>query len=169
MSARDLSKYRSNVGLALFNAEGLVFVGKRRGERSRYAWQMPQGGIDEGETAEDAAFRELGEETGVPARCVALLDVIDDWLIYDFPPAVLAAKRRRGQNWAGQKQRWFAFRFDGEACDIDLNADETPEFDEWRWTTLAETPGLVIPWKRHVYETVAEAFAPVARDLAQRS
>ncbi len=162
MASKNLDRYRPNVGVALFNDDGLVFIGKRAGERSRYCWQMPQGGVDPGEDERDAAVRELEEETGVRSRHIEPLAEIDHWLTYDFPTAVRLAKRRRGKNWRGQKQRWFAFRFTGKAGDVDLNAHHKPEFDDWRWERLAATPELIIPWKRRVYVEVAKAFAPFA-------
>jgi putative (di)nucleoside polyphosphate hydrolase len=158
----DLSLYRPNVGLALFSDAGLVFMGHRMDDAGDIGWQMPQGGIDEGEALDQAALRELEEETGIPSRLAAPLGGIDDWLTYDFPPDVLAAQRRRGRPWVGQKQRWRAYRFLGADSDVRLDQHQPQEFDEWRWERLERAPDLVIPWKRHVYLEVARAFAPYA-------
>jgi len=155
---RDLDRYRPNVGVALFAATGGVLIGRRVGDSSNHIWQLPQGGIDDGESAEAAAARELEEETGVPSRLVEPLDSIAGWLTYDFPPELLA-RNRRGRNWLGQKQRWFAFRFLGADADVRLDAHKPPEFDAWRWESLARTPKLIIPWKRPVYDEVVRAFA----------
>ncbi len=159
----DLSLYRPNVGVALFSREGLVFWGRRVGERGAYSWQMPQGGVDDGEALEDAALRELEEETGVRKKHVEPLSGFDDWLIYDFPPEVRANKLRKGQDWHGQRQRWFAFRFLGKNDDVKLDAHKPQEFDSWRWEELARTPELIIPWKRAVYSEVAQRFAKHAK------
>ena len=157
---RDLSLYRANVGVALFAPSGLVLVGRRIGERDDYCWQMPQGGVDGGEALQAAALRELEEETGVGSALVEPLDTIDDWLAYDFPAEVRDRKRRKGRpDWVGQKQRWFAFRFLGADADVRLDAHDPAEFDAWRWARLAETPELIIPWKRPVYAEVARRFA----------
>lgn len=150
------SEYRPNAAIALFNPDGRVFFGHRL-SGSRFAWQMPQGGIDAGETPLQAALRELEEEAGVRASLVALLEEMPVWLSYDFPAAV-----RRRQGWRGQRQKWFAFRFLGDDRDIDLDL-HTPEFNAWRWGDLAEAPSLVIPFKRSVYEEVARRFAPWAK------
>lgn len=157
----SLGDYRPNVGVALFNAQGRVFLGRRVRMRGPYNWQMPQGGIDEGEDAYDAALRELGEETGVQPQHARYLGSISRWLTYDFPPE-LRARRRADQKraWAGQKQHWFAFRFTGTEADVNLDADDVQEFDAWRWEKLASVPALVIPWKRPVYLAVAKEFAP---------
>jgi putative (di)nucleoside polyphosphate hydrolase len=162
----DLALYRSNVGVALFSREGLVFLGRRVGERDEHSWQMPQGGVDDGEALADAALRELEEETGVAAGLVEPIGATERWLVYDFPPEVRARKQRKGQDWIGQKQRWFAFRFLGDDKDVQLDAHLPPEFDAWRWEKLARTPELVIPWKRSVYEAVAQAFAKHAKQSA---
>jgi putative (di)nucleoside polyphosphate hydrolase len=146
------------VGLAVFSKKGHVLIGRRAGVRrdeSGHAWQMPQGGIDRGEQPAEAAIRELGEEIGVEPRHVALLEETDDWLFYDFPPAL---KTRLTGPYIGQRQKWFAYRFLGADSDVRLDV-HTPEFDAWRWATLEETPGLVIPFKRPVYEEVARRFA----------
>jgi putative (di)nucleoside polyphosphate hydrolase len=158
--------YRPNVGIALFNAQGHVFAGRSHSAGPEivlpgYDWQMPQGGIDPDEDIVAAARRELEEETGVTGA--ALLAVTEDWWSYDFPaydgpPHRLAAFR-------GQRQRWVAFRFAGRDGEIDIgkpNGDEPPEFSEWRWRPLNEMPGLVVPFKREVYERVAAAFASFA-------
>lgn len=148
--------YRPNVGIALFNPAGAVFLGKRPGD-GMFAWQMPQGGIDAGETPHEAALRELEEEVGVQPSLVSLLEEAPDWLSYDFPEQV-----RRKQGWRGQRQKWFAFRFLGEDRDIVLDR-HTPEFEAWRWGSLSEAPELVIPFKRAVYNQVAQRFARWAK------
>jgi putative (di)nucleoside polyphosphate hydrolase len=155
---RDPSLYRPCVGLAIFSRKGFVMLGRRAGVRkdeSRYAWQMPQGGIDRGETPAQAAIRELGEETGLEPRHVELLEEIEPWLYYDFPPAL---KARLTGPFFGQRQKWFAYRFVGSDTDVRLDA-HTPEFDAWKWTKLEDAPGLVIPFKAAVYEEVAKQFA----------
>lgn len=164
---RDLSVYRPNVGLVLFNPQGEVFLGRRAHDRSDHPWQYPQGGIDPGEAPLDAAWRELHEETGVTARCANLIVGLEDWLVYDFPPDVLAKKRAKGRNNLGQKQKWFAFEFTGAACDIDLSAHEEVEFSSYKWGRLDEAAELVIPWKKAVYEEVAVQFAHIPAQLAR--
>ncbi len=155
--ARDPKKFRPNVGLALFHRDGLVFLGKRVGAEGPYQWQMPQGGVDKGETPMDAAYRELEEEIGITAGLVDLLEETSDWLYYDFPTADYGRGR-----YQGQRQKWYAFRFRGRDQDIKLDL-HTPEFSEWRWADLAAAPALVIPFKRVVYEQVALRFAAYAQ------
>lgn len=152
---RDLSLYRPNAGIVLFNRDGLVWLGRRKDTPGPWVWQFPQGGMDEGEDAQTAALRELYEETGITPDKVEKLAGIEDWLAYDFPPEVLAKKRK---NWRGQKQRWFAYRFIGADSCFDLKAVPPQEFDAFKWVALQDTPELIIPWKRPVYETVADAF-----------
>jgi putative (di)nucleoside polyphosphate hydrolase len=153
---QEQKRYRPNVGLALFHRDGPVFLGKRFGAEGPYQWQMPQGGIDRGETPAQAAIRELEEEIGVTAEHVELLEETADWLTYDFPIDVRTKLKPRGRYW-GQKQKWFAFRFKGRDADIRLDT-HTPEFVDWRWAALETAPGLVIPFKRPTYEEVARRF-----------
>ncbi len=154
----DLSLYRPNVGVVLFNGRGLVWLGRRVKTAGPYNWQFPQGGVDDGEELEAAARRELLEETGV--RSVSLLGRTEDWLAYDFPDGWSGSKAQKG--WKGQKQVWFAFRFEGAESEINLDAHQPPEFDAWRWGRLEETPAKVVPFKRETYEHVAAAFAQYA-------
>jgi len=154
----DLERYRPNVGVVLFHPDGRVWIGKRANTPGPWCWQFPQGGVDPGEDLESAARRELAEETG--ARTVTYLGRTDGWVAYDFPPEARGAKVVRG--WKGQKQAWFAFRFDGEEAEFDLSAHHEPEFEAWRWGYLEEAPELIVPFKRTVYETVAHAFAGFA-------
>jgi len=149
----DLSRYRPNVGVVLFHPDGRVWLGRRAHTPAPYNWQFPQGGVDEGEDLEAAARRELAEETG--ARSVTLLGRTDDWVAYDFP---VDMPPHRTRNFAGQKQVWFAFRFDGDDAEFDLAAHHEPEFDAWRWGHLAEAPDLIVPFKRAAYEAVVTAF-----------
>ncbi len=159
--------YRPCVGLALFNPAGLVFIGRRanRSQREHVApgheWQMPQGGIDPGEQPIEAAYRELREETNVSS--VSLLAEAPDWLSYDLPREI-GREAWRGK-YRGQSQKWFAFRFEGDESEIDIQSPggHKPEFDAWRWVPLEETPELIIPFKREVYRKVARLFAGVAR------
>jgi len=157
----DLSGYRPNVGVVLFHPDGRVWLGRRAGTPGPHNWQFPQGGVDPGEDLEAAARRELMEETG--ATTVTPLGRTDGWIAYDFPPEARGAKIARG--WKGQKQVWFAFRFDGEEAEFDLSGDGHPEFETWRWAYLAEAPDLIVPFKRPAYDAVAKAFAPFAASL----
>ena len=152
---KDPKHYRPNVGLALFHREGLVFLGKRAGAEGPYQWQMPQGGVDRGESAAEAAFRELEEEIGVKPAHAELLEETADWLYYDFPMDV-RKKLSRGR-YRGQRQKWFAFRFKGRDSDIRLDT-HTPEFSDWRWAPLETAPDLVIPFKRDIYQEIAQRF-----------
>lgn len=154
----DLSAYRPNVGVVLFHRDGRVWLGRRAGTPGPYNWQFPQGGVDAGEDLQAAAMRELQEETGV--RTVALLGRTEGWLAYDFPADHSGSKIAKG--WKGQRQVWFAVRFEGEESEIDLWGHGHPEFDAWRWGELDEAPELVVPFKRPTYETVVAAFRPFA-------
>ena len=157
----DSLPYRPCVGVALFNADGFVWVGNRiqAVDLGAKTWQMPQGGIDKGEEVRAAAFRELREETGVDkAEIVA---EIDDWLTYDLPPE-LVGHALKGK-YRGQKQRWFAMRFLGHDKDVDIAADKHQEFSEWAWVPIDELTELVVPFKRAIYERVVKEFAPLVK------
>ena len=156
-------EYRPNVGVVLFNRQGLVWLGHREGEDGPFSWQFPQGGVDPGEAFEAAARRELQEETGV--HSARLLGHTEGWLFYTFPPEVLAQKKR-ARGFKGQKQRWFAFAFEGEDAEVDLFAHGEVEFDAWRWAALEEASEVVAPFKREVYLQVIEAFRRFARVAA---
>lgn len=151
--------YRPCAGVMLLNRDGRVFVGQRL-DSTLEAWQMPQGGIDPGEDALEAAFRELWEETGVARRHAELVAEAPEELRYDLPEDLID-KVWKGK-WRGQRQRWFLLRFLGEDGDIDI-ATEHPEFRVWRWADPAELPELIVPFKRALYEQVLEVFAPYLR------
>ena len=148
--------YRPCAGVMLINDAGKVFVGQRI-DTTLEAWQMPQGGIDPGEDALDAAIRELGEETGVQPDKVTLVAAMPGELYYDLPPEMVG-KVWNGK-WRGQRQRWFLFRFLGTDADIDI-ATEHEEFRAWRWSDPADLPRMIVPFKRALYEAVLTAFAP---------
>jgi putative (di)nucleoside polyphosphate hydrolase len=151
--------YRKGVGIMLLNRADRVFVA-RRIDMPSDAWQMPQGGIDAGETPIQAAWREMLEEIGTDRA--ELLAESRRWLRYDLP-AELAAQLWRGR-FRGQEQKWFAFRFTGVDGDIDIKRHQHPEFSDWRWAGMAELPGLIVPFKRQLYaDLVAEFGALVAR------
>jgi putative (di)nucleoside polyphosphate hydrolase len=155
----DLSRYRANVGIVLARADGKVWLGRRADVAGPRNWQFPQGGVDDGEGAHEAALRELHEETGVTS--VSLLARTEEWFAYDFPEGHRGAKRAKG--WIGQKQLWFAFRFLGDESEIDLSGHHHVEFDAWRWAELAEAPEQVAVFKEVVYRRVVDAFASVIR------
>ncbi len=159
----DKQHYRPAAGIAIFNDEGQVWLGRRFNQRGKYVWQFPQGGIDEGEKPIDAAIRELWEETGLKAEHVSYLGCINDWLYYEFPPEYLEQKKKK--NWRGQKQKWFAYRFIGHRSDFDLKAHLPVEFSKWKWGKLSETPDLIVPFKRKVYEQLTIKFADYAKPV----
>ncbi len=147
----DDSAYRSGVGMLLFNVESRVWVGQRHDIPG--AWQMPQGGIDKGESPREAAFRELREEVGTDRAEIVAESA--RWLRYDLPRG-LAGRAWRGR-YRGQRQKWFAMRFLGDDRDIDLNLHH-PEFCAWQWVDMDALPSLVIPFKRAVYRQVVAEF-----------
>ncbi len=148
--------YRPCVGVVLVNAQGLIFAGQRKDSDSP-AWQMPQGGIDDGEKPRAAALRELWEETGVTADKVDFVAKTAAWVTYDLPPELLG--RVWGGKYRGQKQKWFLFRFTGTDADIRIDTDH-PEFSRWRWIGADEMVAAIVPFKRAVYEQVVAEFRP---------
>lgn len=148
--------YRPCVGITLINEKGEIFAGQRL-DATVAAWQMPQGGIDDGEKPREAAYRELWEETGVTADKVELLSKTADWVTYDLPPELLG--KVWGGAYRGQKQKWFLFRFTGTDADIRIDSDH-PEFARWRWIGAAEMVASIVPFKRAVYEAVVAEFRP---------
>lgn len=146
--------YRPCVGIVLINRDGLIFAGQRKDSPSP-AWQMPQGGIDDGERPRTAALRELWEETGIPAERVEVLDKTPDWLLYDLPPELLG--KVWGGKFRGQKQRWYLMRYLGQDDQIDI-ATHHPEFSRWRWIGADQMVAEIVPFKRAVYEQVVAAF-----------
>ncbi|HEV7959970.1 MAG TPA: RNA pyrophosphohydrolase [Rhizomicrobium sp.] len=149
--------YRPAVGVMLLNREGMVFVG-RRIDQTLEGWQMPQGGIDQGEEPRQAAMRELREEAGTGKA--EIIAEMDDWVTYDLP-AHLVGVAFHGK-YRGQRQKWFAMRFKGDDSDIDLHAHE-PEFSAWKWLAIEELPRVIVPFKRDTYAKVIAAFRHLAK------
>lgn len=170
---RDAMPYRDCVGVAVFNARGEVFIGRRKPEddpedssEMGSPWQMPQGGIDDGEEPYAAAVRELYEETGI--KSVRLIAEAPEWIFYDLPDEVLGIALKG--KYRGQRQRWFALAFTGEESEIDVMApgggQHKPEFDAWRWARLEETPEIVVSFKQAAYREVVAAFGDIPRRIA---
>lgn len=147
--------YRPCVGVVLINAEGKIFAGQRK-DSEIAAWQMPQGGIDEGEKPSTAALRELWEETGVSQDLVEKLAKTEDWVTYDLPPELLG--KVWGGKYRGQRQKWFLYRFKGSDDDIQIET-EHPEFSEWCWIGSDALLASIVPFKRAVYQEVLGQFA----------
>jgi putative (di)nucleoside polyphosphate hydrolase len=159
-------RFRPNVGVVLFNRGGKVWFGRRLSDFSGlgeepgdYRWQFPQGGVDSEEDIAAAAFRELKEETGVSSARLLLLT--PGWVAYEFPAGY------KKKNWKGQRQKWAAMLFEGNDAEIDLQADDHQEFDEWRWGELEEAPKLIVPFKRRVYEDLVISLKPLRDFLRQ--
>jgi putative (di)nucleoside polyphosphate hydrolase len=159
--------YRACAGIMVLNADGFVWLGRRipdadsEYDGSPKLWQMPQGGIDEGEDAEAAARRELFEETGM--RTVRLLAEAPGWITYDLPREIVGIGLKG--RYRGQKQKWFAYRLEGPESEIAINpppGGHEPEFDGWAWMPMEDLPELVVPFKRRAYEEVIAAFRHLA-------
>ncbi|MBN9787549.1 RNA pyrophosphohydrolase [Pseudonocardia sp. TMWB2A] len=147
--------YRPCAAIMLVNRSGKVFVGQRLDTRTE-AWQMPQGGIDEGEDAEIAALRELEEETGIAREYVTILARSSDEHFYDLPEELIG-KLWHGK-WRGQRQTWFLMRFTGEDSDVNIETDHQ-EFRAWQWIDPQELPALIVPFKEKLYRNVVAEFA----------
>jgi putative (di)nucleoside polyphosphate hydrolase len=164
VKAEDLP-YRPNVGILVLNKQGLVWVGYRFEEpsdseyhKTTYRWQMPQGGIDKGEDPEKASLRELYEETGM--KSVTLLAQTTDWLTYDLPDDMIGIGLKG--KWRGQKQKWFAYRFEGNETEIQVNppvTGEKAEFEKWDWKPMSELVDLIVPFKKNIYQQVVSEFS----------
>ncbi|MEX0339024.1 MAG: RNA pyrophosphohydrolase [Arenibacterium sp.] len=152
--------YRPCVGVMLLNAQGEVFVGQRL-DRDTDAWQMPQGGVDEGESPYDAAFRELWEETGIPNQLAEIIAETEGWLPYDLPHD-LVPRIWKGR-YRGQEQKWFLMRFLGADSDVNIQTKH-PEFSAWRWLAHDQLVANIVPFKREVYQQVLEEFEANLRD-----
>jgi putative (di)nucleoside polyphosphate hydrolase len=156
LSESDLPFYRPAVGIMLVNPAGLAFIGRRIDMPAGLAaWQMPQGGIDPGESPREAAFRELKEEVGTDKADI--LAETGGWLHYDLPSDI--ASRMWSGRWRGQRQKWFLMRFTGEDADINP-ATEHPEFDAWEWVEPERLPELIVPFKRQLYRELLAEFRP---------
>lgn len=146
--------YRPCVGVMLVNMDGRVFVGQRIDSQDE-AWQMPQGGIDPGEEEKEAAFRELGEETGISPDHVEIIAKARDEHLYDLPPELVG--KLWGGKFRGQRQTWFLARFLGSDSDIDI-ATPHPEFSQWKWIDPEALPDVIVPFKRKLYRDILQEF-----------
>jgi putative (di)nucleoside polyphosphate hydrolase len=156
MTPEEIAKlpYRQCVGVMLVNAAGQVFVGQRI-DNEVPAWQMPQGGIDKGESVTEAALRELWEETGVTADKVRVEAETTSWLTYDLPQEMVP--RIWKGRYRGQEQKWVLMRFLGRDGDVNIATDH-PEFSEWRWLPPSDLEANIVPFKRAVYSRVLDEF-----------
>lgn len=154
MIKKDDLPYRPCAGVMLLNADGHVFVGQRL-DSSSEAWQMPQGGIDDGEDAETAAIRELGEETGIEPHLAQIITRSADELVYDLPDHLIG-KMWKGR-YRGQRQLWFLMRFLGSDADVDIHTHHQ-EFRAWKWTPHHTLVDLIVPFKRELYANVIAEF-----------
>ncbi|HEU4650168.1 MAG TPA: RNA pyrophosphohydrolase [Croceibacterium sp.] len=156
MRTPEPSQYRPCVGVMLVNRDGKAFVGKRIDNKEGDWWQMPQGGVDDGEDLDQAMLRELREEVGARKRHVAIVARLGEELYYDLPPELQGTLW--GGKYKGQRQTWYLARFTGEDADIDLEAHKHPEFCAWKWVDPELLPELIVPFKRAVYQAIVDGF-----------
>ncbi len=147
--------YRAGVGIMLLNTDNKVFVGKRI-DTSSEAWQMPQGGIDEGEDPATAAIREMQEEIGTDKA--EIIAESQGWYDYDLPDHLIG--KLWGGRFRGQRQKWFCLRFTGVDSDINIETSH-PEFCQWQWAEMQQLPNLIVPFKRQLYQAIVDEFATV--------
>ena len=156
----DADGFRANVGIVICNKMGQVFWARRYGQHS---WQFPQGGIDEGESPQQAMYRELYEEVGLSSKDVTVLGVSRNWVRYKLPKRLI----RQGSNpvCIGQKQKWFLLQLTCSEKDVDVLKTSHPEFDDWRWVSFWYPIRNVVSFKRDVYRKVLREFASTAMPL----
>ena len=164
--SRAALPFRSCVGIMLLNRDGLVWVGRRRpkwaGDHAAHIWQMPQGGIDAGETPLEAAKREMLEEIGTDKA--EFIAESTGWYTYELPPELIGVIW--GGRYRGQQQKWFVARFTGRDTDVNI-ATEHPEFLDWKWAEPARLPELIVPFKRALYQDIVREFTPVIAKLGK--
>ncbi len=148
--------YRPSVGIVLFNKDGLILIAERIDGKN--AWQFPQGGIDDGETIEEAVFREMEEEIGT--RNATVLGMTEQWFYDDFPPHVIGKFEKQ---YRGQRQKWVALRFNGEDSEFALDKYKIPEFKNWRWIAIDKAVEYVLHFRGKAYKKILEEFAPFAK------
>ena len=153
MSEKKHLPYRLGVGLVIFQSDKKIFTGRRLDNTS--AWQMPQGGMDENEVPLETAYREMFEETGISKDKVSLVGITKKWYRYDLPSEIQS--RFWGGKYRGQSQKWFLFEFIGEDTDINIST-KTPEFCEWRWSSIDDLIEKIVPFKMELYKKVLEEF-----------
>ena len=153
---KDLSDYgyRPAAGIMLVNRDGKIWVGQRLDSKLE-AWQMPQGGLDDGEDAQEGALRELEEETGISRDLVEIVARAPHELTYDLPDDLIGVVWK--EKWRGQRQTWFLARFLGTDEDVNLQTAH-PEFRAWRWADVGDLPAMIVPFKKKLYEDVIAAF-----------
>lgn len=165
LSDKSPLRYRLNVGIMIMNKDHKIWVGKRSDadeDYFQYAWQMPQGGIDAGETPEQAAWREMQEETGLTPEHATLLGESHDWFSYDFPPEIMG---NVPPGFKGQQQKWFLFLLTGDDSCFDLNTYKHIEFTEFKWRSPHEVPTVVVPFKKTTYEKAIAEFLPIIEKI----
>lgn len=150
----DKKNYRKGVGIIIVDSKGQFFLGKRIGKE---AWQFPQGGIDEGESPENALYRELYEETGLKKETVEILAKSNKWLVYHIPHIFQRSKRK----YDGVMQKWYLLKFLGNNEDINLDAAEHAEFDAWKWGDRTTAINSVIKFKKAVYISILDEFSNI--------
>lgn len=155
------SRYRKGVGIMLINKDCKVFVGQRVKESSE-AWQMPQGGIDEGENSDEALMRELLEEVGT--NNIEIIYSSTNWYTYNIPLEFVP--KWWGDKYIGQQQKWYLAKFLGNDSEININT-ESPEFVSWRWVDIDELPELIVSFKRELYQDIIKEFRPILTALCQ--
>lgn len=151
--------YRKNVGLMIINSQKKIFMGQRIAEK---AWQMPQGGIDTGETPDQAAYRELREETGITKEKVSKISSSKTWITYNFPDELIP--QLWNGKYKGQIQKWFLLNFTGNDTDININTAER-EFSQWCWTDESNLLKMIVPFKQAVYLEVINEFKSKIKSL----
>lgn len=157
----DSKGFRPNVGIVICNSRGQLLWAKRIGQD---AWQFPQGGIHQGESLQDALYRELEEEVGLAPEDVEIISSTDGWLYYELPKNLI--RQHSNPVCIGQKQKWYLLKLRADEERINLSTNGAPEFDDWQWVSFWYPLSQVIDFKREVYrQALKELVSPLHRYL----